>query len=110
MGALKVGCAVLVLTALGLLAHLKRSDTDANIVVSVNISDLQMLNDLARALHIEVGQVPVTVQVPMPLAARVCGVKVKELRKNAIEEPLNCDATTISPAFRTAVAEQLLEE
>jgi hypothetical protein len=110
MGVLRAGCVALALALVALPVPAQTADTSATEVVSVNISDLQMLADLARTLHVGVGQIPVMVQVSIQLAARVCGVKVKWLRKNAVGDPLNCDATTISPAFRTAVAEQLLAE
>jgi len=110
MGVLRAGCVALGLAVLAMPIPAQTADTSATEVVTVNISDLQMLDDLARTLHVEVGQIPVMVQVSIQLAARVCDVSVKWLRKNALGEPLNCDATTILPAFRTAVAEQLLAE
>ena len=111
MGVLRAGCVALALAVIAMPVPAQTTDTSATAeVVTVNISDTQMLGDLARALDVGVGQIPVMVQVSIQLAARVCGVKVKWLRKNAVGDPLNCDATTISPAFRTTVAEQLLAE
>lgn len=110
MGVLRAGCVALGLAVLAMPIPAQPADTSPAEAVSVNISDLEMVNDLAGALRVEVGQIPVTVQAPIQLAATVCGVTVKQLRSGIIGGMMNCDATTTSPAFIDAVEQQLLKE
>jgi hypothetical protein len=67
-------------------------------MVNVNISDHEMLNSLATAMNVEVSQMPLTVQVPIRVAARVCGIKVRDLASDGSGEVANCDAMRVSPA------------
>ena len=45
--------------------------------MTVNISNVA--NDLAKNLNVEVSQIPVSVQVPVAVAANVCGVAANVL-------------------------------
>lgn len=105
---LKAGCVAFAVFVLALPAH--GQTAPANDTVRVNISDHQMVNRLARALKVDVGQIPLVVQVPIRVAARVCGMRPRELAADDSGEPANCDAMRVSAAFRRAVRGQLLEQ
>ena len=105
---LKAGCVAFAVFVLALPAH--GQTALANDMVRVNISDHEMVNRLARALKVDVGQIPLVVQVPIRVAARVCGMKPRDLATDDSGEPSNCDALRVSAAFRRAVRRQLLED
>jgi hypothetical protein len=108
MSIIKAGCLAVALTFLGIPAHPQNASADD--LVRVNISDHEMLNSLARALNVEVARIPLLVQVPVRVAARVCGMRPRDLAADESGEPANCDALSASPAFQRAVRRQLLEE
>ena len=108
MSIMKAGCAALALSILAILAHSQSASADD--MVHVNISDHEMLNSLARTLNADVSQIPLTVQVPIRVAATACGMEPRELAANDSGELSNCDAMTTTPAFRRVVRRQLMEE
>lgn len=67
-------------------------------LVNVNIEDTEILNELQLAA-------PITVQVPIGIAATVCGVQANVLAA-AIEQgqDVECDAENNTQAFSRAVA------
>jgi hypothetical protein len=74
-------------------------------LVNVNLSDIQL--DIARDLDVNVSQIPITVQVPVGVAANVCNVSAAVLaRQDAAAAP--CDAESTSTALNSAVQRQLL--
>ena len=108
MTIIKTGCVAVAVSILAISAQSQNASADD--LVRVNISDLEMLNRLARAINADVSQVPPTVQVPVRVAARVCGMRPRDLAVDESGEPANCDALSLSPAFQRAVRDQLLEE
>ena len=105
---MKAGCVAVAVFLLAIPADAQ--NPPANDMVRVNISDHQMLNRLARALHVDVGRIPPTVLVPIRVAARVCGMRPRDLAADDSGELANCDAMRVSRAFRRAVRSQLLPE
>jgi hypothetical protein len=104
----KAGCVAVALSILAFVAQAQNASADD--MVNVNISDHEMINGLAGVLNVDVGQIPLIVQVPLRLAARVCDMRASDLAADSSGEPANCDAMTVSPAFRQAVKRQLLAE
>lgn len=55
-------------------------------------------------------QVPVSVAVPVSLAANVCGVSVNVLANQLQNSPVSCTATSYSTALNTAVANAMTQQ
>ncbi len=73
-------------------------------LVNVNLSNV--LNDLALDLKIDKANIPINAQIPITLAANVCGVSINILSVSAGNKA-NCTATTTSPELSQAVQQQL---
>ena len=73
-------------------------------LVNVNLSNV--LNDLALDLKIDKANIPINAQIPITIAANVCGVSINILSVSAANQA-NCTATTTSPELTQAVQQQL---
>lgn len=73
-------------------------------LVTVNVSNVA--NNIARDLSVDVSQIPVTVQVPVGLAANVCGTAVNVLGQQAAGSR-TCTATSTSDALNQIVQRQI---
>ena len=108
-----------VLLALGSLPACKTSDTaqsvasaGANAVSSVpslvNVNLSNVLNNLALDLRIDKANIPINAQIPISVAANVCGVSINVLAIGAGGgSSKGCTAQTTSPALEQAVQQQL---
>jgi hypothetical protein len=81
-------------------------------LVNVNVSDVSVLNNFLNgaqiaALNNLTG--PITVQVPVGVAANVCGVTVAVLHQGPIGGA-TCTATSGSEALAHAVSRQVLQQ
>ena len=75
---------------------------------SLNNNDVDILNNLLNNNQLIVSpQVPVNVQVPIGIAANVCGTTVLALQD---DPDATCTATSASRAFGQAIAKQVLEQ
>jgi hypothetical protein len=74
-------------------------------LVSVNLQNV--LNDLSVSLQVNRNNIPVTAQVPVAVAASVCGVSVDVLAASAANGHASCTATTTSPQLSQAVQQQI---
>ena len=74
-------------------------------LVSVNLQNV--LNDLSVSLQVNRDNVPVTAQVPIAVAASVCGVTVDALAASAANGHATCTATTSTPQLSQAVQQQM---
>ena len=74
-------------------------------LVSVNLQNV--LNDLSVSLQVNRDNIPVTAQVPIAVAASVCGVSVDALAASAANGHASCTATTASPQLTQAVQQQI---
>ena len=72
-------------------------------LVTVNVSNVA--NNIARDISVQPADVPVTVRVPVDVAARVCGVAVSVLAPPAGTP--QCTATQTSPALSEAARTQM---
>lgn len=82
-----------------------------NGLVNVNITDVSILNDFLNDSQIAALNnvaVPVTVQVPVGVAANVCGVSAAVLGKAG--SAAQCDAKSGSKALAQVVNRQLLSQ
>ena len=73
-------------------------------LVNVNLSNV--LNNLALDLHVDKANIPINAQIPISIAANICGVSINILSVSAGNKA-NCTATTTSPELSQAVQQQL---
>jgi len=74
-------------------------------LVSVNLQNV--LNDLSISLKVNRDNIPVTAQVPIDVAANVCGVSVSALAASIASGQAGCTATTTTPQLTQAVQQQI---
>jgi hypothetical protein len=74
-------------------------------LVSVNLQNV--LNDLSVSLKVNRDNIPVTAQVPIDVAANVCGVSVSALAASIASGQAGCTATTTTPQLTQAVQQQI---
>ena len=74
-------------------------------LVSVNLENV--LNDLSVSLQVNRNNIPVTAQVPIDVAANVCGVSVSALSASIANGQAGCTATTTTPQLTQAVQQQI---
>ena len=75
-------------------------------LVNVNLSNV--LNNLALDLHVDKANIPINAQIPISIAANVCGVSINILSIGAGGgNSGGCTARTTSPELTQAVQQQL---
>ena len=74
-------------------------------LVSVNLQNV--LNNLSLSLQVDRNSIPVTAQVPIDVAAAVCGVSVDALAASVASGRGSCTATTTSAQLNQAVQQQI---
>src|SRR5687768_1931408 len=74
-------------------------------LINVNISDIRA--EIAKNVNVALENVPITVQLPVTVAADVCGVNVNLLSVQINTADNTCTATTTSPALEQAVVNQI---
>jgi hypothetical protein len=79
----------------------------ASIPTLVNVSLENVLNDLSVSLQVNRDSIPVTAQVPVDVAAAVCGVSVNALAASLASGNGSCKATTTSPQLVQVVQQQI---
>ena len=72
----------------------------------VNVTLSNVLNDLAIKLNIDRANVPINIQLPIQLAANVCGVSVNVLAVSTGGQA-NCDAKTAPQELAQVVQQQM---
>ena len=73
----------------------------------VNVNLQNVLNDLSVSLQVNRDNIPVTAQVPIDVAANVCGVSVSALAASIASGQAGCTATTTTPQLTQAVQQQI---
>ena len=82
-------------------------------LVNVSIDDVSVLNNFLDGSQIAAlnnVSVPVTVQVPIGVAANVCGIDANVLAHQALQGGATCSATNGSRALAQEVNRQLLRQ
>ncbi len=74
-------------------------------LVNVNVSNVA--NNIAQNINVDVSQIPVNVQVPVGVAATVCGVAANVLGQQAASGNAQCTANTTSTALDQTVLNQI---
>jgi hypothetical protein len=73
----------------------------------VNVNLQNVLNDLSVQLHVNRNNIPVNAQVPINVAASVCGVSVDALAAAIANGQAGCTATTTTPQLTQAIQQQI---
>ena len=81
------------------------SGTSVPALISVNLQNV--LNNLSVELNVNRNNIPVTAQVPIDVAASVCGVSVSALAASVASGTASCTATTTSAQLTQAVQQQI---
>ena len=79
--------------------------TSVPTLVSVNLQNV--LNQLSVSRNVNRDSIPVTAQVPVDVAASVCGVSVSVLAASVASGHGTCTAVNTSPALAQVVQQQL---
>lgn len=79
--------------------------TSVPTLVSVNLQNV--LNQLSVSLNVNRDSIPVTAQVPVDVAASVCGVSVSVLAASVASGHGTCTAVNTSPALAQVVQQQI---
>jgi len=74
-------------------------------LVNVNLSNV--LNDLALDLKIDKSSIPINAQIPITVAANICGVSINVLSIGGSGSSKGCTAKTTSPELTQAVQQQM---
>lgn len=72
----------------------------------VNVDLRNVLNNLSLDLKLDKANIPVNAQIPVTLAANICGVSINILSASS-GAPANCTATTSSPELAQVVQQQI---
>jgi hypothetical protein len=99
-----VSLALLLMLSLGALAQQVDTTTQEGLV-NVDISNVKA--DVAKNINVDVSQIPVTVQVPIDVAANVCGVAVDVLTSQVQQGGASCTAKSTSDALNSVVQDQV---
>ena len=85
------------------------ADTDGtpSIPTLINVNLQNVLNDLSISLEVDRNSIPVTAQVPIDVAAAVCGVSVSALAASLASGNGSCTATTTSGELTQVVQQQI---
>lgn len=105
--------AILTGAALALSAGSAIAQDNRGLVVvdlSRNNVDLDLLNDVANDLDINVSQIPVNVQVPIGLAAAICDVNANVLAQQKKDGTPTCTAKSQTAALNKAIQDQMVEQ
>jgi hypothetical protein len=79
----------------------------SSIPTLVNVSLQNVLNDLSVSLQVNRDSIPVTAQVPIDVAASVCGVSVDALAASVASGMASCTAPVSSPQLVQVVQQQI---
>lgn len=79
--------------------------TSVPTLINVNLENV--LNNLSVELNVNRNNIPVTAQVPIDVAATVCGVSVSALAASVANGQASCTATTTSAQLTQLVQQQI---
>lgn len=82
------------------------NDSKSAGLVNVSLGDV-VVSQIAQDLNVDVSQIPVTVQVPVGVAATVCDVSANVLAGQKKDGGATCDAANSSQALTQVVQKQM---
>ena len=83
------------------------ANTVASVPSLVNVNLSNVLNNLALDLKIDKANIPINAQIPINIAANVCGVSINVLSIGGSGKSSGCTANSISPELKQYIQEQL---
>lgn len=103
---IRITSLALAIAMAGAAAPALAQNNDQEGLVNVNIANVA--NNLAQNLSVDVSQIPVTVQVPVGIAANVCGVEANVLAQDKQGSGVaECTASSTSNALEQVVQKQM---
>jgi hypothetical protein len=75
-------------------------------LVNVQLGDV-VISQIAQDINVDVSQIPVSVQVPVGVAANICGVDANVLAQQKQDGEASCDATSSSQALTQIVQREI---
>jgi len=72
-----------------------------------SVTIINVANDVARNIGVDTSQIPLNVQVPMDVAAGVCGIGADVLAQQAAKGVAQCTAQNTTRALDDAVQRQV---
>ena len=75
--------------------------TTVSNLINVNLSNIAA--EIAKNVNIDLSRVPITIQLPITVAANICGVDVNLLSAQVNTGSNTCTATTTSPQLEQEV-------
>lgn len=94
--------------AIGILSSglVQRASAQQSELVNVELDDVAV--EIAQEINVDVGQIPLSVQAPVGVAANVCDISTNDLiAKLQNEETAACNAQSTSPALNQIVQKQI---
>jgi hypothetical protein len=82
-------------------------DVAGGAVSLVNVDLSNVLNDLALDLKVDKSNIPINAQIPISVAANVCGVSINILSIGGGGSSEGCTANSISPELKQYIQQQL---
>ena len=79
----------------------------SNVPNLINVDLRNVLNDLSVRLNLDRANVPINIQLPVTVAANVCGVSVNVLAASAASGRGSCTAVNGSPQLAQVVQQQM---
>lgn len=73
----------------------------------VNVDLSNVLNNLALDLKVDKSNIPINAQIPINIAANICGVSINILSIGGSGKTDGCTANSISPELKQYIQEQL---
>jgi predicted small secreted protein len=84
------------------------AETASSVPSLVNVNLSNVLNNLALDLHVDKSNIPINAQIPINIAANVCGVSINVLSIGAGGgSSKGCTANSISPELKQYIQEQI---
>ena len=73
----------------------------------INVDLRNVLNDLALDLKVDKSNIPINAQIPVTIAANVCGVSINILSVGGGGSSQGCTANSISPELKQYIQQQM---
>ena len=91
-----------------LLAFGTAASAQQNGLVNINLGDISVAEraEIAKDINLNVSQIPVTLQVPVSVAAAICNVPVSVLARTKNKGDAACSPTAGSTALNQAILKQ----
>lgn len=83
-----------------------------NGLINIDLSNISVADraEIAKDINVDVSQIPVTLQVPVSVAAAICNVPVNVLAQNKSKGDTACAPTAGSAAINDAIQKQLKKQ